>query len=103
MSVAYTRNRNKIERALVAQMKSKKIYYEPYIDMVNQYMNLWDASQMLDEDIKSRGVQVEDNRGNLKKNDSVAQLVNVVKQMTLILDKLGLQATPVKEEAGADV
>lgn len=102
-SKARTTARNKIERSLIEQMKAKKIYYEPYIDMVGQYLNLWDASQMLDDDIKERGVQVLDTRGNIKKNDSVTQLVNVIKQMNLVLDKLGLQAEPQKEEAGADV
>ena len=71
--------------------------------MVEQYLNLWDASQLLDYDIKERGVQILDTRGNSKKNDSVAQLVNVVKQMNLVLDKLHLQAVPVKAEVGGDV
>lgn len=95
--------RSKIEKALIKQMKSKKIYYEPYIDLLKQYLNLWDASQLLDDDIKERGVQIFDAKGSLKKNDSVPQLVVVIKQMTLVLDKLGLQATPEKEEDGADV
>lgn len=97
------RKRSSIRNALIKDLKSKRIYVEPYIDMVEQYMNLWDASILLDADIKARGVQVEDGRGGLKKNDSVAQLVNVIKQMNLVLDKLGLQAKPEREEPGADV
>lgn len=98
-----TSKRTKIKNALIAELKRKKIYTEPFIDMIDQYMNLWDASVMLDDDIKARGVQYVDDRGNIKKNDSVAQLVNVIKQMNLVLDKLGLQAKPEVEEAGADV
>lgn len=103
MTRAYKNKRGKIRNALIDQMKAKSIYYEPYIDMVYQYLNLWDASQMLDDDIKARGVQVLDSRGNVKKNDSVTQLVNVIKQMNLVLDKLGLQAVPEKEEPGGDL
>ncbi|MGX7075358.1 P27 family phage terminase small subunit [Globicatella sanguinis] len=98
-----TSKRTKIKNALIAELKRKKIYTEPFIDMIDQYMNLWDASVMLDDDIKARGVQYVDDRGTIKKNDSVAQLVNVIKQMNLVLDKLGLQAKPEVEEAGADV
>lgn len=103
MDLATKQARGRIRNALVNQMKQKQIYYEPYKDMVEQYLNLWDASRLLDADIKKRGVQVLNARGAYVKNDSVAQLVNVIKQMNLVLDKLSLQATPVKEEAGGDV
>ena len=102
-SRSFKQKRGRIRNALIRQLKDKELYHEPYNDMVEQYLNLWDASQLLDDDIKERGVRILDARGNVKKNDSVAQLVNVIKQMNLVLDKLHLQAEPAKEELGGDI
>ena len=55
-----------------------------------------------ERDIEEKGVSVEGRNGP-KKNDSVALLVNVNKQMLIILDKLGLNANTIKPEDGADV
>lgn len=99
---AYKLARGKIRNALIKQLKEKNLYHEPYSDMIERYMSLWDTTIALEYDIKERGVAVE-GPTSIKKNDSVGMLVNVNKQMLSILDKLGLQATGIKNEGGVDV
>ena len=57
---------------------------------------------MLEEDIRDRGVQIMTEKG-LKKNDSVAMLTNLNKQMLICLEKLGLSTSTVKHELGGDI
>lgn len=94
--------RGKIRAELIRQLKEKQIYREPYKDLVERYMNMWDTTISLEDDIRERGVAV-DGPSGIKKNDSVALLVNVSKQMLMTLDKLGLQATGVKSDGGSDI
>ena len=93
---------NKIHKAIIDQMKENGTHKEPYIDIAERYMAMWEVTMMLEEDIRDRGVQIMTEKG-LKKNDSVAMLTNLNKQMLICLEKLGLSTSTVKHELGGDI
>ena len=86
---------NKIHKAIIDQMKENGTHKE-------RYMAMWEVTMMLEEDIRDRGVQIMTEKG-LKKNDSVAMLTNLNKQMLICLEKLGLSTSTVKHELGGDI
>ena len=91
-----------IKEYLLNALDEKGAFKPVFVDLVNRYMQMWKTSLELERDIEEKGVSVEGQTGP-KKNDSVALLVNVNKQMLIILDKLGLNANTIKPEDGADV
>ena len=94
--------RNKIHTAMTDQMKENGTYKEPFIDISERYIAMWEVSMMLEDDIQKRGVQIMTEKGP-KKNDSVAMLTNMNKQMLICLEKLGLSVSTVKNELGGDI
>lgn len=74
-----------------------------FTDLVKDYMKLWDTKNLLIGDIEARGVTVESVTAagvNLKKNDSVDQLIKLNAQMLKLLDSLGID--PAQSDGGAD-
>lgn len=73
-----------------------------YIDLVDDYMDMYATKQLLVNDIKERGVRVAyDNGGGqkgFKKNDSVEQRLKVNAQMLKLLTELNI--TPSEDEGG---
>lgn len=94
--------RNKIHSAMIEQMKENGTYKEPFIDISERYIAMWEVSMMLEDDIQKRGVKITTEKGP-KKNDSVAMLTNMNKQMLICLEKLGLSVSAVKNELGGDI
>lgn len=94
--------KNKIHKAITKQMKANGTYKEPYIDISERYIAMWEVSMMLEDDIQKRGVQILTEKGP-KKNDSVSMLTNMNKQMLICLEKLGLSISTVKNELGGDI
>lgn len=92
----------KIKNYLLQTLKTNGTDKPVFIDLVDRYMSMWETSIKLEKDIIEKGVSVEGATG-WKKNDSVAMLVNVNKQMLIILDKLNLNANTIRAEDGADV
>ena len=93
-----------IKQDLLDQLERNGIYGQHYIDLVNDYMALWEVKNKLIKDIKEKGVQIKyqngENQWGYKKNDSVRELTNVNNQMLRLLDSLGLK--PSKFEAEED-
>ena len=73
-----------------------------YIDLVDDYMDMYATKQLLVNDNKDRGVRVAyDNGGGqkgFKKNDSVEQRLKVNAQMLKLLTELNI--TPSEDEGG---
>lgn len=97
------RARRKIELSLEKQLKDKKVFkYAHYKDLAKDYLELWDIKNLLLEDIKIRGVQIEWSNGDKqkghKKNESISELLKVNKQMLTILYDLGIRASDLEEE-----
>lgn len=97
-----TYDEDDIKEYLLNALDEKGALKPVFVDLVNRYMQMWKTSLELERDIDKNGVSVMGQTGP-KKNDSVALLVNVNKQMLIILDKLGLNANTIKPEDGADV
>lgn len=90
--------RRKIELAIKKQLKEKQVYqFAHYQDLVNDYMKFWDFKNMLQEDIKERGVSIywqnSETQFGYKKNDSIGDLIKVNTQMLKILFDLGVRAS----------
>lgn len=87
--------KNKIKTDLLDQLERNGTVGQYYIDLVNDYMELWDTKKKLIADIKERGVTVKyqngENQWGYKKNDSVEQLIKVNQQMLKLLDALGIK------------
>lgn len=86
-----------IKKDLLEQLKRNGIIGKYYIDLVNDYMDLWVTKSLLVEDIQTRGVQVSyDNGGGQsgkRKNDSIDQRLKVNAQMLKLLTEIGINPT----------
>lgn len=92
-----------IRTDLLDQLERNGTFGEYYIDLIEDYMSLYETKNMLKKDILKRGVTVTYNNGGgqsgVKKNDSIEQLLKVNTQMIKILDAIGIKAVP---EYGCD-
>ena len=84
-----------VEEALVNMLKTYKKATAYNLDLIKDYMNLYDIKNKLIRDIKTRGVTVQyDNGGGqkgIKKNDSTSELLKTNAQMLKILCDLGVK------------
>lgn len=86
-----------IKEDLLLQLSINETKEKIYIDLVDDYMSLWDIKNRLIQDIRDRGVTVlwENGKQNgYKKNDSISELVKVNTQMLKILNDLNLKPSP---------
>jgi phage terminase small subunit len=94
-------SRTKVKGSLIEQLALKGATKDHYIDLISDYMKLWDVKKALQEDIKVRGVTFKDYSSTgvmmQKNNPSVKELVMVNRQMLSILKELGLST----DNAGA--
>lgn len=84
-----------ILESLISQLEKKQADISCFLDLIDDYMALYDIKKKLKTDIKKRGVSYEAQSASgkatiIKQNQSVKDLVAVNKQMLMILDKLGL-------------
>ena len=95
-----------IKKDLVDQLERRGVYGRHYLDLINDYMSLWDIKNKLIKDIEQRGVSVHWCNGGgqegYKKNDSIAELNKTNAQMLKILNELGLKAEPLEENDDGD-
>lgn len=84
--------RDEIRESLMEQLVKSGADIDVLVDMVDQYIELWEISQLLTADIQERGVTYteESARGvpMVKSNPSVKEKVGVNKQMLQILLRL---------------
>lgn len=85
-----------IKKDLIDQLERNGVYGSHYLDLINDYMALWEIKNKLIRDIKERGVSIKWNNGGgqegFKKNDSIAELNKTNAQMLKILSELNLKA-----------
>lgn len=93
--------RVKIEKDLRAQLFLMGATQAHFMDLVDDYLALWDVKNLLIEDINERGVTVPGARG-AKKNDSIGELNKTNAQMLKILSELGLKTSEIKAEGEED-
>ena len=97
--------KTEIKNDLIDQLERKGIFGKHYLDLINDYMALWDIKNKLIKDIKDRGVSVKWTNGPInpetgeaaqsgyKKNESISELNKTNAQMLKILNELGLKAS----------
>jgi len=93
--------RKRIENDLLNQLEEKWITGTHYVDLVQDYLALWDVKNELIEDIKTNGIKVVGMHGP-KSNPSINDLNKTNAQMLKILSDLGLKASPEIKDDGDD-
>ena len=98
--------RNAIKQDLLDQLDRNGTVGGYYMDMIEDYMELWDTKNKLTTDIKRRGAKVEvvtaAGSVNVKTNDSVLDRLKVNAQMLKILDSIGIKPAQTDGDAGDD-
>jgi len=103
LSPGLKKNRKLIETDLKKQLEASGATHAHYLDLVNDYLSLWDVKNKLIADIEERGVVIEWSNGkqvSQKKNDSISELNKTNAQMLKLLSELGLKATDIAKEDG---
>ncbi|MER2107449.1 MAG: P27 family phage terminase small subunit [Solibacillus sp.] len=93
--------RRKIEKDLREQLFLMGATQAHFMDLVDDYLAMWDVKNLLIEDINERGVTVH-GATSLKKNDSIGELNKTNAQMLKILSQLGLKTSDLKEDGEED-
>ncbi len=102
--------KTEIKKDLLDQLERNGVYGKHYLDLINDYMALWDIKNKLIKDIKERGVSIRWETYNkdgevvqcgYKKNESIAELNKTNAQMLKILNELGLK--PSRSDGDPDV
>lgn len=98
--ICRTKTYKNIRKNIIEQLERSGNNKEFFIDLVDDYMDMWATKQLLVEDIKDRGVRVEyDNGGGqkgFKKNDSIEQRLKVNAQMLKILTELKISPSDIE-------
>ena len=93
-----------IKTDLLCQLAINGTSGKHYIDLINDYMDLWVTKSLLVDDIQERGVSITyDNGGGqtgVKKNDSIEQRIKVNVQMLKLLDSLDIKPSRQDGDAG---
>jgi hypothetical protein len=101
-AIKYCEKREKIQTDLLDQLERNGTFGEFYVDLVNDYMAMWDVKNKLIADIEEKGVSVRyqngENQWGYKKNDSVGELQRINNQMLNILKHLELKPSKADTE-----
>lgn len=85
-------SRKKVKDSILAALVAKGMDSPYFLDLVEDYMDLWDIKTKLRKDLQERGPVVEwqngANQKGLRKNDSVVEYPKISKRMTDILRQL---------------
>ena len=96
------KKRKEIRDDLLTQLKDNQLNNPFLIDLVDDYMALWDNKSELIHDVREKGVNVMYQNGanqwGYKKNDSVPELNRVNGQMLKLLSELMLKPSKVETE-----
>ena len=89
--------RQRIKTSLLNQLKNKEVDIECFIDLVNDYMSLWDIKSGLDISIKKNGVSYVDYTATgseiIKSNPLIRELVDTNRHMLALLKEIGLNTS----------
>lgn len=94
----YRKARDALRLRLIEIMKQRNKYEEPFKDMIEQYISMWENIQLCRQDIAVNGVRIEG-----KENSMVKLQTAVNKQMMVMLDKFKIDAGELKSDDGADL
>lgn len=98
--------KSQIKNDILDQLERNGVYGAHYLDLVNDYMSLWEIKNKLISDIKTRGVSTKYQNGpdqwGYKKNDSISELNKSSAQMLKILNDLGLKTSSFTKDEDDD-
>lgn len=90
-------SRNSIEKSLKDELKKAEKTGKFYMDLVADYMKLWDLKEELFTDIENRGVVYKDKSSTgvemQKNNPSTKEVLMVNRQMLQIIKEIGINDT----------
>lgn len=99
----HTNLRDKIRDDLLGQMRSNGVIHGHFLDLVEDYMAMWDIKNNLIADIEERGVSVMGVTGSVKKNDSISELTKVITSMSKLLEFLGIDIEETEDDEELDI
>ncbi|WP_430508354.1 P27 family phage terminase small subunit [Rossellomorea marisflavi] len=85
--------RKRIEADLLNQLKERDIGGEHFLDLIQDYLSMWDLKNKLIDDIEEEGTKIAGMHGP-KSNPAIGDLNKTNAQMLKILSELGLKASP---------
>jgi phage terminase small subunit len=98
-----TKAYKELKQEMLDDLEVRGLISRPYIDKVEEYMELWAQLKMLNEDIRERGVSIEYQNGENQKgttdNKSLGIAIRVSAQMLNIFSALGFRDQAVKAKA----
>ncbi len=98
--------REEIQNDLLDQLERSGVIGEYYVDLISDYMSLWDVKNALIADIETKGVSLRyqngENQWGYKKNDSVGELQRTNNQMLNILRHLDLNSSRAESDTYSD-
>lgn len=99
MNDAYMKKRKNIKKDLVSQLKENGTTAKHHMDMVDNYLTMWDMAQALEGDFHNNGVKIMTSTGS-KINPSIPEYTKTNNQMLRLLSEMGLK--PIKQELEVD-
>ena len=92
--------RSLIKKDLLSQLEQNGVKGAHYLDLVEDYLAMWDIKNKLIADIEEKGVTIKYQNGKdqwgYKRNDSLQELTRTNAQMLKILHDLGLRAADIE-------
>lgn len=86
--------KTRIKQDLLDQLERSNVYGEHYLDLINDYMSMWEIKNKLIKDSKKNPYtewQNSETSFGRKKNDSIDQALKVNQQMIKILEFLKIK------------
>ena len=95
--------KKEIKKTMLEDLKRRGLTEPVYLNMVEEYLELWELRRSLAEDVEVRGVSVLDGaRGGRTENRSISLSLQVSKQMLSIYNALGFGDRAKNAIAGAE-
>lgn len=98
-----TKAYRELKQEMLDDLEARGLISLPYVDKVEEYMELWVQLRMLNEDIRERGVSIEYQNGENQKgttdNKSLGIAIRVSSQMLNIFSALGFREQAIKAKA----
>ena len=98
-----TKAYKELKQEMLDDLEARGLISRPYIDKVEEYMELWAQLKILNADIRERGVSIEYQNGENQKgttdNKSLGIAIRVSAQMLNIFSALGFREQAVKAKA----
>jgi len=99
--MAQKSKKDQIKQDLLDQLERNGVYGDHYLDLIEDYISLWEIKNKLIKDGKAHPFtewRNSETSFGRKKNDSIDQAVKVHQQMMKILEFLGVK--PSKQDGG---